>query len=220
VAIGESNGLLVMGVDEVGRGPWAGPVCAGAVILPPEHGIRGLNDSKKLTPQRRRALVPEIETRAFAWGIGWASATEIDGENILNATFRAMQRAVVECLNRLGGPLAIEVSKLQPKREVRIQVDGNLLPGSRLGQEAWPWPTEAVVRGDSLIAEIAAASILAKVARDAEMQRLDGLYPGYGFARHAGYGTAEHQAALNLLGLCPEHRRSFAPVARRLQGQS
>lgn len=201
---------VLIGVDEAGRGPWAGPVCAGAVVLGPDHGIEGLNDSKRLSAKRRQALAPEIEQRARAWGLGWASAEEIDASNILLATFQAMQRAVVQCLDKL-------VVRLWG--DVFIQVDGSLLPARSLGAQHWPWATEAVVGGDAQVAEISAASILAKVARDAEMARLDGVYPGYGFAQHAGYGTAAHQAALDRLGPCPVHRRSFAPVVRCLSRQ-
>lgn len=238
---------VLIGVDEVGRGPWAGPVCAGAVVLGPDHGIVGLNDSKQLSARRRQALVPEITQRCQAWGLGWASAEEIDATNILLASFQAMQRAVVNCLaaiedstegrspvtaatgravssadNTACGP---EVSCAgSPQVDfggsawgtVFIQVDGSLLPARSLGPQHWPWATQAVVGGDAQVAEISAASILAKVARDAEMARLDDIYPGYGFAQHAGYGTAAHRAALDRLGPCPVHRRSFAPVARCL----
>lgn len=205
-----------MGVDEVGRGPWAGPVCAGAVVLHPARPIAGLKDSKKLSARRREALSPQIQAQSLAWGLGWASAQEIDTHNILVATFWAMQRAVQECLARLAsvagaeGGLSIDA--------FTIRVDGQALPGRALGPEAWPWETEAVVGGDALVAEISAASILAKVARDAEMAQLDSVYPGYGFAQHAGYGTALHQRALADLGPCPAHRRSFAPIARLNRG--
>nr|UOZ97241.1 Ribonuclease HII [Cupriavidus sp.] len=241
---------VLIGVDEVGRGPWAGPVCAGAVVLGPDHGIEGLNDSKRLSARRRQALAPEIEQRARAWGLGWASAEEIDATNILRATFQAMQRAVVKCLEMLadcsagtlahrsedGSAAGLKGSSAVTLQDssaaslvdrftgnawgtVFIQVDGSLLPARSLGPQHWPWATQAVVGGDAQVAEISAASILAKVARDGEMARLDAVYPGYGFAQHAGYGTAVHQAALDRLGPCPVHRRSFAPVARCLARQ-
>jgi len=201
-----------VGVDEVGRGPWAGPVCAGAVILHPARPIAGLKDSKKLTARRREALSPQIQTQSLAWGLGWASAQEVDAYNILVATFWAMQRAVRDCLSRLTSVPDAEAAYTADAFAIRV--DGQALPGRVLGLDAWPWATEAVVGGDALVAEISAASILAKVARDAEMARLDTVYPGYGFAQHAGYGTALHQRALADLGPCPEHRRSFAPIAR------
>ena len=205
-----------VGVDEVGRGPWAGPVCAGAVILHPARPIAGLKDSKKLSARRREALSPQIQAQSLAWGLGWASAQEIDTHNILVATFWAMQRAVQECLTRLA--LVPGAEGLHPTDGITIRVDGQALPGRALGPDAWPWATEAVVGGDALVAEISAASILAKVARDAEMARLDTVYPGYGFAQHAGYGTALHQRALADLGPCPAHRQSFAPIARLMRG--
>lgn len=241
---------VLIGVDEVGRGPWAGPVCAGAVVLGPDHGIVGLNDSKRLSAKRRQALVPEITQRCRAWGLGWASAEEIDATNILLASFQAMQRAVLRCLEALEKSLegrravtaapgcvgsSAESTACGPEvscagspqvglagsqwSDVFIQVDGSLLPARSLGLQHWPWATQAVVGGDAQVPEISAASILAKVARDAEMARLDDVYPGYGFAQHAGYGTLAHRAALDRLGPCPVHRQSFAPVARCLVGQ-
>jgi ribonuclease HII len=179
---------LRAGVDEVGRGPLAGPVVAAAVIFagaPPE----GLKDSKKLTPARRSELALEIRDRALCFGIGRAEVEEIDRLNILRASHLAMQRAV---------------QALSASPEV-VLVDGNLLPSFSV-------PAVAVIRGDDRVPEISAASILAKVERDAEMCRLAGEYPGYGLERHKGYGTAAHLAALRSLGPSPVHRHSFAPV--------
>ena len=187
--------LLVAGVDEAGRGPLAGPVCAAAVILDPRRPIAGLDDSKRLSPARRAELEPEIQVRSLAWSLAFASAVEIDRLNILQATLLAMRRAV----------LALDPSP------VRVLVDGNRCPNLDR-------PARAIVGGDGLIPAIAAASILAKVARDRLMERLDLDYPGYGFARHQGYPTAEHREALVRLGPCAEHRRSFAPVRVLLRG--
>lgn len=181
----------VCGLDEAGRGPLAGPVVAAAVILDPSQPIPGLNDSKKLSAKKRDALALEIREKAIAYCVGSASATEIDQINILQASFLAMARA-------LAG-LAV-----QPLSAV---VDGNKCP--RLGI-----PVQAVVKGDGKIACIAAASILAKTVRDAGMVALHDTYPQYGFNRHMGYPTAAHFAALQAHGPCPEHRRSFAPVAQ------
>lgn len=181
---------LVAGVDEAGRGPLAGPVCAAAVILDPNQPIEGLNDSKKLTAKKREALAPLIKARALAWCIAWADVSEIDSLNILQATMLAMTRAV---------------EGLHVKPEL-ILVDGNRTPKNL------PAPASAVVKGDAKVAAIAAASILAKTARDAKMVALDAVYPGYGFAKHAGYGTAQHIEAIRTLGITPEHRRTFEPV--------
>ncbi len=181
---------LVAGIDEAGRGPLAGPVCAAAVILDPNRPIEGLNDSKKLTAKKREALAPLIKERALAWCISWATVEEIDSLNILQATMLAMTRAV---------------EGLQVKPEL-ILVDGNRTPKNL------PAPASAIVKGDAKVAAIAAASILAKTARDAKMVELDAVYPGYGFAKHAGYGTAQHMAAIETLGITPEHRRTFEPV--------
>lgn len=180
---------LIAGVDEVGRGPLAGPVVAAAVILDPDNPIEGLADSKKLTQKRREALFPLIKQRALAWCITRASEAEIDQLNILHASLLAMQRAV------LG---------LQRQPE-RVLVDGNRCP-------ELPYPSEAIIKGDSLVPAISAASILAKVVRDNEMVTFDETYPGYGFAAHKGYPTAQHMQALKKLGATPIHRRSFAPV--------
>ncbi|MBV5308840.1 ribonuclease HII [Chromatium okenii] len=181
--------LLIAGVDEAGRGPLAGPVSAAAVILDPRRPIAGIDDSKKLSPTRRTALEQVIQERALAWAVAWASVEEIDRINILQASLLAMQRAVA----------ALTVP---PQR---VLVDGNRCPD--FGCEA-----QVVVGGDGSIAAIGAASILAKVARDRLMIALDAEYPGYGFAQHKGYPTRTHLAALQTLGVCPHHRRSFAPV--------
>lgn len=186
---------LTAGVDEAGRGPLAGPVCAAAVILDPDRPIEGLADSKKLSAKRREALAPVIRERALAWGVGWASVGEIDRLNILNATFLAMERAVA-ALRGAEGAVTPEF----------ILIDGNRAP-KRL-----PAPFETVVKGDAKVPAISAASILAKTARDALMAELDREFPGYGFAKHAGYGTAQHIAAIERLGVTPHHRRSFEPV--------
>lgn len=185
---------LVAGVDEAGRGPLAGPVVAAAVILDDQQPIAGLADSKVLSAQRREKLFDEIRAKALCCSIAEASVEEIDRLNILEATMLAMRRAVLGL-------------RLKP---VRVLVDGNRLP--RLDV-----PAEAVVKGDALVAAISAASILAKVTRDRWCEQLHAQYPQYGFAGHKGYGTAEHMTALQLHGACPEHRRSFAPVARVLQ---
>lgn len=181
--------LLVAGVDEAGRGPLAGPVSAAAVILDPARPISGLGDSKKLTPARREALDLQIRERSLAWAIAWASAEEIDRINILQASLLAMQRAVA----------ALTV------RPTRVLVDGNRCPD--VGCEA-----QAIIGGDGSVRSIGAASILAKVARDRLMCDLDQRFPGYGFAGHKGYPTRSHVEALQRLGPCPEHRRSFGPV--------
>lgn len=187
----------VAGVDEVGRGPLAGPVVAAAVILPPDHGITGLCDSKRLSAARRESLDIEIRARALAWGLGRAEVAEIDAVNILQASLRAMQRAVAA----LHPPAA------------RALVDGNHCPTLAI-------PAEAVVGGDGSVAAISAASIIAKVARDAEMTALAACYPGYGFERNKGYGSPEHIGALARLGPTPIHRRSFAPVRAALAGDA
>lgn len=192
---------MIIGVDEAGRGPLAGPVCAGAVVLRDSHQIAGLTDSKKLSALQRARLEREIKSDAKSFGLGWASETEIDEHNILMATFLAMSRAVRACLSQCAEPVH------------EILVDGHQLPARFLGAEQWPWPTRAVIKGDLTEPCISAASILAKVARDQHMRELDQLYPHYGFAQHAGYGTAAHLRALQLHGACPVHRRSFAPVA-------
>lgn len=177
------------GVDEAGRGPLCGPVVAAAVILDPARPIVGLADSKKLSEKRRDRLAIEIREKALAWCIAEASVEEIDRLNILHATMLAMQRAVAG--------LAVLPD--------RVLVDGNRCP--RVDP-----PCEAVVKGDSLVAEISAASILAKTARDAQLRELDKLYPQYGLAGHKGYPTAAHLAALRAHGACDIYRKSFGPV--------
>ena len=186
--------MLVAGVDEAGRGPLAGPVVAAAVILDGRRPIEGLADSKRLAEARREALAPAVRERAVAWAVGMASVEEIDRLNILRATLLAMQRA-------LG---ALEV------RPGHVRVDGNRCPC--LTEIGLSCTAEAVVGGDATVAEISAASILAKTTRDAWMRQAALDYPGYGFERHKGYGTALHLQALARLGPCPLHRRSFAPV--------
>lgn len=188
---GTTSARLVAGVDEVGRGPLAGPVVTAAVILDPERPIEGLNDSKKLSEKRREALAELIKERALAWSLGRAEVEEIDRINILQATLLAMRRAV---------------EGLDPAPE-HAMVDGNRCP-------ELPCTVEAVVKGDGTVAAISAASILAKVSRDREMVELDARYPGYGLAGHKGYPTKVHLEALERLGVTPIHRRSFEPVAR------
>ncbi|WP_311944255.1 ribonuclease HII [Halomonas piscis] len=186
-------GERLAGVDEVGRGPLVGSVVAAAVILDPARPLDGLADSKKLTARRREALDEVIRQQALAFAVAEATAAEVDALNIYHATHLAMRRAI--------DALAL--------RAEYLLVDGNRLPGHAL-------PGQAVVKGDARHDAIAAASILAKVARDAQMLSLDARYPAYGFARHKGYPTKAHLAALEWLGPLPEHRRSFAPVARQL----
>ena len=181
---------IVAGVDEVGRGPLCGPVVTAAVILDPSRPIAGLNDSKKLSEKKRDELFDEIKEKALAWSLGRAEVEEIDRINILQATMVAMQRAVAG--------LSVRPSL--------VLVDGNRTPGFDGCR------SQAEVKGDGRIAEISAASIIAKVARDREMAELDALYPGYGIAGHKGYPTKAHMEALKNLGVTPIHRRSFRPV--------
>ena len=181
---------LVAGVDEAGRGPLAGPVVAAAVILDERRPIKGLADSKVLTALRREKLYDEIRANALCCSIAMATAAEIDEVNILQATMLAMKRAV-------------EGLRLKP---AKVLVDGNRIPTLVI-------VAEAIVGGDALVPSISAASILAKVWRDRWCAKFHESYPQYGFASHKGYGTAEHLAALKLHGACPQHRRSFAPVA-------
>ncbi len=189
-----NSGGLIAGVDEVGRGPLAGPVVAAAVILDITRPVRGIRDSKELPHERRVSLAATIKTRALAWSIAWADVEEIDTHNILQATYLAMRRALA------GLPIVPE----------HIQFDGNRCPSiSGLGLNC---TFEPIIGGDATQAPIGAASIIAKVARDAMMCNLDALYPGYGFTSHKGYGTRAHQAALQRLGPSPIHRRSFSPV--------
>lgn len=186
--------VLVAGVDEAGRGPLAGPVYAAAVVLAPGTRLRGLRDSKMLTVCERERLAVRIEQRALAWSVAWADVAEIDTVNILQATLLAMRRA----LDRL------------PVCPQHVKVDGCILPAVVNAS------AEAIVDGDCRVAAISAASILAKVYRDAEMRRLHELYPDWGFATHKGYATPAHLEALERFGPSPIHRRSFAPV--RVQG--
>jgi ribonuclease HII len=184
---------LVAGLDEAGRGAWAGPVAAGAVILSPAadlvERLKGVRDSKQMTPRQRAFWVERICAVAVAWGVGFASCTEIDACGIISATRLAMGRA-------------LEQLEITPHH---LLIDALRLPDIDL-------PQTSVIKGDVKILSIAAASVLAKTARDAWMVRLDGNYPGYGFARHKGYGTAAHRAALESLGPCAEHRLSFKPL--------
>ena len=189
------SGFLLAGVDEVGRGPLAGDVVAAAVILDPKNPIEGLDDSKKLSEKKREKLFPLIQQRAISWCVARASVAEIDEINILQASLLAMKRAV-------------EGLQVQPEH---VLVDGNRLP-------QWHYSAEAVVKGDSRVQAIAAASILAKVVRDREMVAFDQQYPGYGFAGHKGYPTKAHIAALGVLGISPIHRRSFGPVKKQIDG--
>ncbi|MBS7325954.1 MAG: ribonuclease HII [Thiopseudomonas sp.] len=186
---------LVAGVDEVGRGPLCGPVITAAVILDPARPIAGLQDSKKLTEKKREALAELIREQALAWCVARADVEEIDRLNILHATLLAMRRAV-------------EGLSIQPELAL---IDGNRCPQLRV-------PCQAVIKGDDQVQAIAAASILAKVARDREMLELDRQYPGYGMAGHKGYPTPQHLRALQQLGASPIHRRSFKPVQLALQG--
>ncbi|MFU9003152.1 ribonuclease HII [Proteus sp. TSJ240517] len=184
---------LIAGVDEVGRGPLVGAVVTAAVILDPANPIKGLTDSKKLTEKKRNALYDEIKEKALCWAIGRAEPEEIDKLNILWATMKAMERAVA------GLSITPDM----------VLIDGNRCP-------KLPMASQAVIKGDSLVQEISAASIIAKVTRDREMEELDKLYPDYGFAKHKGYPTVFHMEKLALLGATPYHRKSFAPVKRAL----
>jgi ribonuclease HII len=191
----QSKGLIA-GIDEAGRGPLAGPVVAAAVILRPGRPVAGLADSKKLSALRRETLATAIRGNALCWSVAWADAAEIDALNILEATMLAMRRAVA------GLSIVPDA----------VQVDGNRFPDLRIdGRRV---PGEAIVRGDSCIASISAASILAKTVRDEIMVAMDRFHPDYGFARHKGYGTEAHRERLMRHGPCDQHRRSFAPVRR------
>ncbi|MGD2056547.1 MAG: ribonuclease HII [Gammaproteobacteria bacterium] len=190
----DASAALLAGVDEAGRGPLAGPVIAAAVILDPANPVTGLRDSKQLSASRRDSLYAEITARSLAWATGRSEVVEIDTINILQATMLAMRRAV---------------EKLVPAARYAL-VDGNRCPPLAC-------PAEAVIRGDSRIAAISAASIIAKVTRDREMIALDDVYPGYGLARHKGYPSRKHLEALQRLGVTPIHRRSYAPVRNLLQ---
>ena len=185
------NADLIAGVDEVGRGPLVGAVVTAAVILDPNNPIEGLGDSKKLSEKKRLLLAQEIKQKALAWSLGRAEPAEIDDLNILHATMLAMQRA-------------IKSLKIRPHF---VLVDGNRIPDLDI-------PAQAIVKGDSLVPESSAASILAKVARDAEMLALDKQFPQYAFAQHKGYPTKLHLEKLAEFGVLPQHRRSFAPVRK------
>ncbi len=184
---------LIAGVDEVGRGPLVGDVVTAAVILDPNNPIEGLNDSKKLSEKKRLALLPEIKEKALAWAVGRCSPQEIDELNILQATMVAMQRAIAG-LN------------VQPEL---VLIDGNRCP-------ELPMDSQAVVKGDLRVAEISAASIIAKVVRDAEMEELDKQYPQFGFAKHKGYPTKAHFEAIEQHGVIDQHRKSFKPIKKAL----
>lgn len=192
--VSQYHGHLVAGVDEVGRGPLAGDVVTAAVILDPNNPIVGLNDSKKLSEKKRNSLFNEIQEKALSWAIARASVSEIDEINILQASLLAMKRAV-------------EALGVQPEH---VLVDGNKIP-------QWHYNAEAVVKGDGRVACIGAASILAKVTRDREMEAFDAQYPGYGFAGHKGYPTKKHMEAVETLGICPIHRRSYGPIKAKLE---
>jgi ribonuclease HII len=181
--------MLIAGIDEAGRGPLAGPVVAAAVILDPKRRVRGLRDSKVMTPEQREEVAIDIRARAIAWAVALSDVGEIDAMNILRATLLAMRRAV-------------EALAIQP---IEALVDGDHCP-------QLVCPVYAIVKGDRDVPAISAASIIAKTARDAMLIALDRDYPMYGFARHKGYGTPEHLAALDLHGPCPHHRKTFAPV--------
>jgi ribonuclease HII len=191
----ETGTIFVAGVDEVGRGPLAGPVVAAAVILDPARPIEGLADSKKLSEKRREELAEIIKEQALSWALGRAEVEEIDRLNILQASLLAMQRAV---------------AGLRPQAEYAL-VDGNRCPELAC-------PAEAVIKGDDRVPVISAASVIAKVARDREMVELDQDFPGYGLAKHKGYPTKAHLESLRQLGVATIHRRSFAPVRKILEG--
>jgi len=190
----KSQGLIA-GVDEAGRGPLAGPVVAGAVILDERQPITGLADSKKLSEKRREELAAEIVAKSLAWSFGWADAREIDCINILQATHLAMRRAII----------GLRISPSQ------VEVDGNRLPS--LVFNGRQISGNAVIGGDALIPAISAASIIAKVQRDKMMRTMDAVYPDYGFGQHKGYGTESHRDLIGRLGPCPQHRRSFRPIS-------
>ena len=187
-------GLIIAGVDEVGRGPIAGPVVAGAVVLNPKKPIAGLRDSKALSAIKRDALDQQIRDKALAWALGRAEVDEIDQLNILNASLLAMSRAV---------------SALAIRADLAL-IDGNRLPEVSM-------PAKSIIKGDSRVAAIQAGAIIAKVARDNEMIALDACFPGYGLAGHKGYPTPQHKAALGVLGLTRHHRKSFEPCKTLLQ---
>ncbi len=194
----QNRGQFIAGVDEVGRGPLAGPVVAAAVILDPDQAIEGLADSKKITEKRREQLAEEIKEKALAWAISRVDIDVIDEINILQASLRAMT-------------IAVSGLKQQPDF---VMIDGNKIP-AKLTIKA-----EAIVKGDDRVPCISAASIIAKVARDHEMIEMDKIYPGYGLAKHKGYPTKMHMEALQQLGVTEIHRRSFGPVRRVINGET
>ena len=191
--------VWICGVDEAGRGPLVGSVVAGAVVLDPNQPIMGLRDSKKLSPARREQLYAEIMQKARAWGVGQASPGEIDTLNILQATMLAMRRAIEALSERLG------------EWPSKALIDGNRCP-------ILPIASEAIIKGDAKEPAISAASIIAKVTRDQQMQVLHAQYPQYGFNQHMGYPTEAHMQALKQYGPCEEHRRTFAPVRNLISG--
>ena len=191
--------VWICGVDEAGRGPLVGSVVAGAVVLDPNQPIMGLRDSKKLSPARREQLYAEIMQKAQAWGVGQASPSEIDTLNILQATMLAMRRAIEALSERLG------------EWPSKALIDGNRCP-------ILPIASEAIIKGDAKEPAISAASIIAKVTRDQQMQALHTQYPQYGFNQHMGYPTEVHMQALKQYGPCEEHRRTFAPVRDLISG--
>ena len=191
--------VWICGVDEAGRGPLVGSVVAGAVVLDPNQPIIGLRDSKKLSPARREKLYAEIMQKARAWGVGQASPGEIDTLNILQATMLAMRRAIEALSERLG------------EWPSKVLIDGNRCP-------ILPIASEAIIKGDAKEPAISAASIIAKVTRDQQMQVLHAQYPQYGFNQHMGYPTEAHMQALKQYGPCEEHRRTFAPVRDLISG--
>lgn len=194
--------VLICGVDEAGRGPLAGAVYAAAVILDPNLPIAGLADSKKLSEKKRDALSIVIKQQSLAWAIASSSVEEIDSINILQASLLAMQRAITA--------VQVQLTSMPEMGEILVQVDGNQCPNIEL-------PCEAIIKGDSKVQAISAASILAKTARDAELYLLDQQYPMYGFAKHKGYPTAAHLTLLQQHGVSAVHRRSYAPVKRQLK---
>ncbi len=196
-----ADGLLC-GVDEAGRGPLAGPVSAGAVILPPDHDILYLNDSKKLSAARRDQLYEEITGQALAWAVVMVGPERIDEINILQATYEAMRAAVAEVCRQLGMRAQQMGDPQAPQAPAALINDAVRIPGIDI-------PQFPVVKGDAKCLSVAAASILAKVTRDRYMEEMDGVYPQYGFAGHKGYGTAQHRDAILQYGPCPIHRRSF-----------
>jgi len=198
---------LICGVDEAGRGPLAGAVYAAAVVLNPEKPIQGLADSKKLSEKKRDALALEIKAHALAWSIAYSTVEEIDEINILQASLLAMKRAIESI--QTNQSVQASLAGMQ-STQLLVQVDGNQCPKISL-------PCEAIVKGDSKVQAISAASILAKTARDAALYELDQQYPMYGFAQHKGYPTAAHMALLREHGVSPVHRRSYAPVRALIQ---